>query len=197
MNWIDDKDMTAAKQFETHYTQNITREGATELLDWLKATDFFTAPASTRYHGAYESGLCEHSVTVLKWMRRLAAGLPELMRSYTWENIAVTALLHDVCKVGCYKTEMRNTKDENGHWIKVPYYTFEADFAYGGHGAKSVFLIGKYMTLTDDEAVAINCHMGAYDRSPADYSIGAAFTQHPLALMLSFADQLATFIDGR
>lgn len=197
MSWIDNKDMTAAQQFETYYAQNITRNGAMELLEWLKTTDFFTAPASTRYHGAHESGLCEHSVTVLKWMRRLGAAFPEIMRSYTWENITVAALLHDICKINCYKTEMRNTKDENGQWIKVPYYTFDEDFAYGGHGAKSVFLIGKHMALTDDEAVAINCHMGAYDRSPADYSIGTAFTQHPLALALSFADQLATFIDGR
>ena len=65
MNGNDVKNKTAAEQFEMYYTQNITREGAAELLDWLKTTDFFKAPASTRYHGAYENGLCEHSVTVL------------------------------------------------------------------------------------------------------------------------------------
>ena len=197
MNENDDKKWTASERFEAYYQQNILREGAAELLDWLKTTDFFTAPASTRYHGAYENGLCEHSVAVLEQLKRLWAAYPEAMGEYTRESIVIVALLHDVCKVGCYKTEMRNTKDENGYWIKVPYYTFEEDFAYGGHGAKSVFLIGKYMTLTDDEAVAINCHMGAYDRAPGDYSLGAAFTQHPLALMLSCADQAATFIDGR
>lgn len=187
----------AQQKFEEYYVKHLKRPGSSDLLKWLRSTDFFTAPASTRFHGACEGGLCEHSIAVLEQLKRLWAAYPELLGKYDRESIVTVSLLHDVCKIGCYKTEMRNTKDENGRWIKVPYYTFEENFAYGGHGAKSVYLIREYMPLTEDESVAINCHMGAYDRSPGDYSLGAAFAQHPLALMLSFADQLATFVDEK
>jgi hypothetical protein len=124
-------------------------------------------------------------------MVRLLRAYPEV--SASGETVAIITLLHDLCKIGCYKTELRNKK-EDGVWRSVPYYTFNEDFCYGGHGSKSVFLAQSHMTLTPEEAVAINCHMGFSDRGPGDFSLGAAYEQHPLARLLHVADESATYI---
>ena len=179
------------EKFIEIYTTYITRPGADELLKWLETTDFFTAPASTRFHGNYQGGLCEHSINVFEELVRLLKAYPEIKVS--GETAAITTLLHDLCKIGCYKTELRNKK-VNGVWVQVPQYVFEEDFCYGGHGSKSVYLVQKYMNLTQEEAVAINCHMGFSDRSPGDYSLGNAYDQYPLAWLVHVADESATFI---
>ena len=173
------------------YKQYITRPGSAELLEWLLSSDFFNAPASTRFHGDYPGGLADHSVHVWEELVRLLRAYPEV--KVTGETVAVVSLLHDLCKVGCYKTEMRNKK-ENGIWKSVPFYTFKEDFCYGGHGSKSVFLIQRFMPLSEQEAVAINCHMGFADRSPGDYSLGGAYEQFPLAWLLHVADESASYI---
>lgn len=178
--------------FDEIYAKYITRAGNAELLEFLKGTDFYTAPASTRFHGAYEGGLVQHSVNVWNELCRL-------MRVYkdnapvSTESVALVSLLHDLCKVGCYKTEMRNVK-ENGVWVQKPYYTFKEDFPFGGHGAKSVFLIERFMRLTEEEAVAINNHMGFSEQSANVAAIGSAFERFPLAWLLHVADEAATYI---
>jgi hypothetical protein len=169
----------------------IQREGAWSLKKWLESTDFFTAPASTRFHGAYEGGLADHSVHVWEELVRLLKAYPEVR--VTAETAAIVSLLHDLCKIGCYKHELRNTK-VNGVWVQKPTYVFSEDFCFGGHGSKSVYLAQKHMTLTDEEAVAINCHMGSWDRSPSDYSVGSSFEKYPLAWLLHVADESATYI---
>lgn len=178
-------------RFTELFTTHIKRPGADKLFAWLESTDFFTAPASTKFHGSYEGGLCEHSVNVWEELVRLSRVYPEVKT--TAESAAIVSLLHDLCKIGCYKTELRNKK-ENGIWRSVPTYVFDEDFHYGGHGSKSVFLIQQHMVLTAQEAVAINCHMGPWDRSPGDYSLGPAYEQYPLALLLHWADESATYI---
>ena len=178
-------------KFYEIYMSSINRKGATELLEWLYQTDFFEAPASTRFHGSTPGGLCEHSINVWEELLRLLHSYPEV--KITAETGAIVTLLHDLCKIGCYKQELRNKK-ENGIWHSVPVYVFEEDFCFGGHGAKSVYLIQKFMPLTDEEAVAINCHMGFADRSSGDYSIGNAFAKNPLAWLLHVADESATYM---
>ena len=179
------------EKFLTLYRKYITRPGAEELLSWIEESDFFEAPASTRFHGDHEGGLCEHSVHVWEELVRLLKAYPEI--ETTGETVAVIALLHDLCKIGCYKTELRNKK-ENGVWKSVPFYTFQEDFAYGGHGSKSVYLVQRFLDLTPEEAVAINCHMGPWDRAPGDYSVGNAYEAYPLAWLLHVADESATYI---
>ena len=174
------------EKFIELYSRYIKRPGALELLKWIENSDFFTAPASTRFHESYEGGLCEHSVHVFEELCRLAKAYPEVHVSY--ETAAIVSLLHDLCKIGCYKTELRNKK-ENGVWIQVPYYTFEEDFSFGGHGSKSVYLIQKYMKLTDEEATAINCHMGVEN---GNWTVNDAFRQYPLAFLLHTADMAST-----
>lgn len=173
------------------FSMYVTRPGADKLLEWLETTDFYTAPASTRFHGDYEGGLVEHSIHVWEELVRILKAYPEVKVSA--ETAAIVSLLHDLCKIGCYKVELRNTK-VNNTWVKKPVYVFKEDFCYGGHGSKSVYLAQKYMNLTEQEAVAINCHMGYADRTPNDYSLGGAYEQYPLAWLLHVADESATFI---
>lgn len=180
------------QKFIEAYNRYITRSGAQRLLECLTASDFFEAPASTRFHGNYAGGLCDHSVHVWEQLTRLLKAYPEIKT--TSETAAVVSLLHDVCKIGCYKTEMRNTK-QNNVWVQIPFYTFKEDFPYGGHGAKSVFIIERFLRLTEEEAVAINCHMGFSDRAPGDYSLGNAYERYPLAWLLHVADEAATYLD--
>ena len=179
------------EHFTELYTEYIKRPGADSLFKWLEQSDFFTAPASTRFHGDYEGCLCHHSVHVWQELVRLLKAYPEIKVSA--ETAAIVSLLHDLCKVGCYKQELRNQK-VNGIWVQRPVYVFSEDFCYGSHGSKSVYLVQKHMPLTEAEATAINCHMGFADRSPGDYGLGAAFEQYPLAWLLHVADESATYI---
>ncbi len=165
----------------------IKREGIENLLKWLEKSDFYTAPASTKYHEAYEGGLVEHSVKVYEELVRLneVYKLP-----YSEETLAIVSLFHDVCKVGSYIVSTRNVKDEKtGTWHKEPFYQFEENFCFGGHGSKSVYQIQYFMKLTPEEATAINCHMGANGN---DYSVYDAFRMFPLAFLLHTADTAAT-----
>ena len=186
--------MSKKDEFINLYSNYIKRTGADALLAWLEETDFFKAPASTRFHGNYEGGLCEHSVNVWVELVRLLKAYPEI--KVTAESAAIVSLLHDLCKIGCYKQELRNTKI-NGVWVQRPVYVFEEDFCYGGHGSKSVYLIQKHMALSEEEAVAVNCHMGAWDRSPGEYSLSNAYEKFPLAWLLHVADESATYILDR
>jgi hypothetical protein len=173
--------------FREIYHKYIERDGSKEFLEWLESTDFFSAPASTRFHECYGGGLAEHSANVFDELVRLLKAYPEVR--VTAETAAIVSLLHDVCKVGCYKTEYRNRKNEFGQWEKYPVYTFNEDFAFGGHGSKSVYLIQKFMKLTDAEAVAINCHMGVEN---GNWTVNDAFRAYPLAFLLHTADMAST-----
>ena len=143
--------MSSKEEFIEIFTSCITRDGADKLLDFLEhKCDFFTAPASARYHGAYEGGLCDHSLNVyhclVDYLQR--ERVQELYGlEYSDESIAIVALLHDLCKIGCYKKGTRNVKDESGKWQTVPTYTFDDPLPYG-HGEKSVYIANGYIRLT-------------------------------------------------
>lgn len=195
--------MTAKEEFIQIYTENIKRKGADKLLEYLKKSDFFTAPSSTRYHGAHEGGLVEHSVNVYHCLRDYLSRprTKELYgMDYSEETIAIVALLHDVCKIGFYTTEMRNKKnDTTGQWEKVPFYTINDTLPYG-HGEKSVYIISGFFygedRLTRDEAFAIRYHMG-FSGTEDKNIIGKALEMYPLALALNVADmEAAYFLEG-
>lgn len=169
------------------FDEYIEREGAQELKAWLLSTDLETAPASTRFHESYQGGLMEHSVNVFNEFIRLLKAYPEL--KVTAETAAIITLLHDVCKLGAYKVEYRNRKNEYGQWERYQAYTFNEDFCFGGHGSKSVYLIQKHMKLTDAEAVAINFHMGVEN---GNWAVNDAFRAYPLAFLLHTADMAST-----
>lgn len=171
----------------------VKRDGKDDLLNWLETSDFYIAPASTKFHGAYEGGLCEHSINVYNRLKFLCESIEEF-KEVSDETIAISALLHDVTKVNCYKPDSRNVKNDEGIWERVPCYKFEERFCFGGHGSKSVFLIERFMKLTLEEAVAIHNHMGAWDTENKT-TLGNAFGQYPLAFLLHMADAMATYID--
>jgi hypothetical protein len=184
--------MDYKQKFIEYYQANIHREGADRLLEWLQTTDFFTAPASTRYHCACPSGLVQHSVNVYEVMMEKHFD-PETDSS---ESFALCALLHDVCKAQFYKISTRNVKNEKtGQWEKVPYYTIEDAFPYG-HGEKSVFLIERFVRLKPAEATAIRWHMGGFDDAArgGNFSISVAYDKYPIAVKLHLADLEATYL---
>ena len=186
--------MTAKERFLEIYNEKITREGADKLLDFLlNGSDFFTAPASTRYHGAHEGGLVEHSLNVYDCLADMADRLKERYGiEYPEESIAIAGLLHDICKVNFYKTSYRNVKDETGRWQSVPYYTIEDTLPYG-HGEKSAYIVSAYMRLTRDEAFAIRYHMG-FSGTEDPGNVGRALEMFPLAYATCCADMEAAFI---
>jgi hypothetical protein len=193
--------MTPRERFLEIYTSKIRREGADKLLEYLTSTasDFFVAPASTRFHNAREGGLLEHSLNVYdclsSYMASDRAGEGFGLR-YSEESLAIVALLHDLCKVNVYKAGTRNVKDERGVWKTVPTYEFRDELPYG-HGEKSVYIISGYMKLTREEAFAIRYHMG-FSNEDDPRNVGAAFEMFPLALALSIADTEATyFVEGK
>ena len=192
--------MTHLERFKEIYHTTIKREGADKFFDYLMSTsDFATAPASTRFHGSYEGGLLEHSLNVydclVDYLERKRVKDVYGM-AYTPESIAIAALLHDVCKTGCYKKGTRNVKDANGVWQTVPTYEFDDRLPYG-HGEKSVYIISGYMKLTREEAFAIRYHMGFSGTEDAR-NVSAAFEMFPLAFALSVADSEATFfVEGK
>lgn len=165
-----------------------SKEGCEHFIEWLESTDFFTAPASTQYHSSYVGGLVTHSLYVAERMqKRLGTNHPSAI---------FVALVHDICKANFYVVSSRNVKnEETGKWEKQPYYTVEDQLPYG-HGDKSVYLLMKYgVELTDEEAMAIRHHMGAYEIKPGDYTLGKAFEKYPLALHLHLSDMEATYFD--
>lgn len=199
---LTEKEIQENKERFIELLQSIQREGSNieQLVKKLSSSDFFTAPASTMYHGAYEGGLCEHSLHVYENLVMLnqmkGLNLPE-------DSILITALLHDVSKMNYYETAQRNVKDENGKWVSKPFIkTRDAKdrFIYAGHGANSEYIIGRFIPLSLQESVAVINHMGGkdiYTGAMSDANISEIFNRYPLALYLHLADMLSTFSDER
>ena len=188
--------MTDKERFVSIFREKIKREGSEDLLNFLlsESSDFFTAPASTRYHGAEAGGLCRHSLNVYDCLCDQLAR-PRMKNlygiHYSEESIAISALLHDLCKINFYRVESRNVK-KNGVWQAVPYYTIDDRLPYG-HGEKSVYIISAYMRLTRDEAFAIRYHMG-FSGTEDPGNVGRALEMFPLAYATCCADMEAAFL---
>lgn len=184
--------------------ENIRRPGADKLLAWLESTDFFTAPAGAKHHGAHAGGLVVHSLNVWNRLREIACrdvldGRPDGLPIQTEETVAILALLHDVCKVGVYHLEPGRWRNpETGKWEDRQEYKFRDQFPLG-HGEKSLYLIAKHMDLTEEEALAIRWHMGAYDAAARSdlRDLSAAMAMTPWVWRLQEADMCATHIDER
>lgn len=183
------------EEFIEIFRVNITREGSDKLLDYLiNKCDFFISPASTRFHGSYDGGLAQHSLNVYHCLKDYLSRprVKELYKmSYSEETIAISALLHDLCKTDTYKRDFRNVKNEAGVWERVPTYRTEDELPYG-HGEKSVYMISGFMRLTREEAMAIRWHMGF--SGPEDNNlVGRALEKYPLAFALATADMEASY----
>ena len=187
--------MDYKEEFIRIFKEQVTRPGADRLLCWLEKTDFFTAPASTRFHCACQQGLVRHSLSVYQVLmeKHFVQGEDNP------ESFAICGLLHDLCKAQFYKVGTRNVKNEQtGQWEKVPFYQVEDVFPYG-HGEKSVFLIERFMRLKTAEAMAIRWHMGGFDESVkgGSFAMSGAFRAYPLAVKMHLADLESTYIRER
>ena len=193
--------MTDKERFIEIYTTKIKREGADKLLEYLlsPASDFFTAPASARFHSSVEGGLVCHSLNVYDCLVGYLGSdhvKNDLHLEYSDESIAIVSLLHDLCKIGVYKKGFRNVKDDKGVWQRVDTFEFDDPMPYG-HGEKSVYMITPFMKLTREEAFAIRYHMG-YSSTEDARNVAAAFEMFPLSFALSTADSEATyFLEGK
>lgn len=177
---------------------SVEREGMDDLLAYLESSDFYEAPASTKYHGAYKGGLVEHCLNVHE---ALIFGLANLKESefaippIKDDSVVIVALLHDLCKVNTYHEDFKNVKNANGVWEKVPTFRREPLLPMG-HAGKSLFIIQKFIKLTVEEALAIYWHMGAYDTSTYNTwdELSQAYNSTLLAFLLQQADMMATYI---
>lgn len=185
--------MNEKERFLGIYQSTIVREGSCELLKFLEGSDYFTAPASTRFHGSFEGGLLTHSLNVYDCLLKEveALGLEDV---WSGETLALVALTHDLCKVNFYKKEWKNVK-EDGKWTQKEVYVIDEKFPCG-HGEKSVIILQNYMKLSADEIWAIRAHMGFSDSSfkAGERFIGQIFEKCKLALLLHIADAKATYL---
>ena len=186
--------MSKIEEFE-NLLLSTKREGVEALLEFIRKSDFYTAPASTKYHSCHEGGLLEHSLNVYKC---LVAKLDnpiwkDVLSEIPKESLVVSSLLHDLCKTYFYVVEYRNKKNDDGIWEKVPYYTIDDKIAYG-HGEKSVMMIEEYIKLTPVERYSIRWHMGWSEPKENYNALGKAMGKYPLVLALHEADQEATYL---
>ena len=171
--------------------RSIKREGIEDLINFIEKTDFFKAPASTRFHGSHEGGLLEHSMKVYEILKhKVNTNIEKIEVSE--DTLKIVALLHDICKANFYKVDYRNAKNSFGEWEKVPYYTVEDTIPYG-HGEKSVMMLTEYIKLTSEEKYAIRWHMGFTEPKELYTTLGLAYQKYPLALLLFEADLEATY----
>ena len=200
------------QNFEEIYHGSVVRHGSDELFRFLTNSDFFVAPASTKYHLAIQGGLCLHSLNVYNRLCGLLQYQYGSAIPYNGETIAIVALLHDICKVNTYRIGWKNQKtydpakienaagwqikhDGGGDfiWETVPAYETDEKFVFG-HGEKSVYMIREFMRLDVEEAQAIRFHMGGW-RDGDEKWVGACYEKNPLVFYLHVADEAATYID--
>ncbi len=181
------------KYFSTNsdYDPDMCLQSAHRAIEWLRTTDFYRAPASSRYHEAFEGGLVSHSLKV-------AYNIAELKRcdafsSVNLEDSVFCALIHDWCKIGLYESYMRNVKDENGKWIQKPEFKYrDESLTCFGHGVSSMFLAQRFFRLSTEEALAIRWHMGFCRVADSDMNeLQQSNEKYPLVHLLQFADQLS------
>jgi len=172
------------------------------LKDWLDKSDYWTAPASSRFHGNFKCGLSLHTLMVTKQALEFAKPLLENFFTspgkdkykITAKDIFISCLVHDFCKTGFYTVEYRNTKDINGNWVKQPFYKTRSDNRNLGHGNESVLMMLKIMpSLIDNRMVmeAVSRHMGFSDLSDSESYNYSNFLQNPLVVLIQLADQTA------
>ena len=174
------------------------RQGVEEILAFLHNTDFFYAPASSTYHSNYKGGLLDHSIIVfilaMKFHRVMVESKPGLVNEMPDDAVAISALLHDVCKVCFYVPALKWKKGNDGKWFNYNGYDIEDTFPIG-HGEKSVIMLQNIgLDMTPAEMLAIRFHMGFWGGEGNDlkYSHTKALKICPLVLVLQMADFAAS-----
>ena len=197
-------EQTNIERFE-HLLKSTKRAGIEDLIEFIRKSDFYTAPASTRFHSCHEGGLLEHSLNV--YDRLISKFNDELWESSVEvgsDSLIIAALLHDLCKSYFYGTELKNKKeyhdkgsksDSNGRfdWVTVPSYVVDDKIPYG-HGEKSVMMIEEYIKLKPIERYSIRWHMGFSEPKENWNTLGTAMRKYPLILALHMSDLESTYL---
>lgn len=155
--------------------------GEDELLDYLEAAGYYSAPASTKYHGAYPGGLFDHSYMVMLELKKLSDQI-----NIQWErpeSPVYIGMLHDLCKMDAY--------------IEKPdSYAWNGEQLFTGHGEKSCILALQHVKLTTEELACIRYHMGAFTDKEEWQSYNNAVSKYPNILYVHLADMLASQVRG-
>jgi hypothetical protein len=167
----------------------------TSFYDYLERSDFYSAPASSKYHENYEGGLVEHSLKVYEHLATL--NYNKLLR-FSESTVAKVALLHDVCKINFYKKGMKNKRLEDGTWVRTEQYEINDSLPIG-HGEKSVIVLLQHgVKLNEEEILAIRWHMGGYSASAKDYiggqALAEAMASNQLVVALQIADLMSVWL---
>lgn len=170
--------------------KTVQRAGIEDLISYLENSDFFEAPASTKYHLNEEGGLAKHSLNVYYNLKKMCSA------NISNDSIILVSLLHDLCKTGFYKKATRNIQNADGKWVAAQTYIVDEDLILG-HGEKSVMIIQKYLDLTAEEMLAIRWHMGGFVPKEEQNHVSKVFNQCELAILLHIADLKSTYIDER
>lgn len=170
------------------------------LIKWIEEdTDFFTAPASSKFHGNYKGGLAEHCMDTYQCFLQLMETPQFKKYDFPMESVILITLLHDMCKTNFYFETTRNWKNpDTGQWEQVPYYEIVDSHPYG-HGECSVMLISDYIKLTTEEKYAIRWHQGGFDKlvQAGDFTVNRVFEVSPISVCLHIADMMATYTCNR
>ena len=179
----------------TELLKLVKREGMDNLIKYLETSDFYTAPASTKFHNNFVGGLAGHSLNVYYL---LSNKVKQHNISVPEQSIILSALLHDLCKIDTYKTELKWKKDDNNKWYQEEVWVVKDSFPIG-HGEKSVIMAQRFIQLTDEEITAIRWHLamsdpGTHFAYPTGHSFKEAFGSCPLLVCLSTSDVEASFL---
>lgn len=175
------------------------RPGMERLVEWMdQKTDFYTAPASTKYHLACTGGLAQHSLNVYELLLgKTESGLLSIRK----ETVIITALLHDLCKANFYVLEKKNVREgskmnaygkEVANWVEKDAWTVRDAFPVG-HGEKSCYYIQSYIRLTDEEYAMIRLHMGS-DRNGYPDPFTETANLYPSVVAIHTADIESAYI---
>lgn len=157
------------------------------MVDWLIEEGFFTAPASTKYHGNYEGGLFDHSLAVAEELVFLTKKLP--LEWTDQRSPYIVGMFHDLCKIDIYKKYPSPDP-------KMEYaFKYDDQSLLAGHGEKSVMMLSQWMQLTEEEILCIRYHMGAYKTDDWEY-YGKSITKYPTVLYTHTADMIASRVIG-
>lgn len=197
-NYIEENKKTFLDLVNSISKDRLSDTNKERLISWLETkSDFFVAPASTKYHGSYDGGLCLHSLDVYYTLKKLVEIFIPKKNRYNDDTIKIVGLFHNISKANFYEKYSKNIKDSSGKWISVEEYKVRDPsnrFIFGSSEQTSEFMIGNFIDLTIDEQVAILHHLGGqgFDSTQTDMSI--IWNNYPLALLLHEADLTSSYI---
>lgn len=180
---------------------SVQRDGIERLVEYLRSSDFYRAPASTRYHSCHEGGLLEHTMKVYQCLINKVSNpiWGEIIKNTSRDTLIIIALLHDLCKTNFYVPERKSRKTgrqlPNGkpEWEDYMGYSIDDKLPFG-HGEKSVYMASGFIRLTREEALCLRWHMGFSEGKENMNSLSAAIKLFPLILALNEADTEATYL---